>query len=346
MILRATRKANTKAQIFLGLLVFGFVFGGSVVMAGSAQAQSTRDLENRINRLENEIETMGRSVYKGEAPPPGGFSGGGSNADTEVRIQGFEAEIRTLTGKIEEQDFQIRQLREQLDKLNADLDVRFNQGGSTGGTYTAPSSGGSFTNNPIRNGSMNQDGGMQYQDRTQELTPEPGMPPQPAPSGSSDYQWNSGSAAGSTTSGQLGTLTESDSGAPVASAGDPAAIQYENAFAALKGAQYDQAEREFSSFLSAYPNHALSANATYWLGETYYVRGQFEKAAKTFAEGYKKDPKGGKAADNLLKMGMSLSGMGKKTDACVALGQIEKEYSASAGPVLRRAEQEMTRLGC
>jgi hypothetical protein len=44
-------------------------------------------------------------------------------------------------------------------------------------------------------------------------------------------------------------------------------------------------------------------------------------------------------------MGMSLSGMNKKNDACVALGQVEKQF-ASSGPVMRRAQQEMTRLGC
>lgn len=343
MIALAKTKVSTKAQIFLGLLVFGSVF-----VTSSAHAQSTRDLENRISRMENELETMSRSVYKGEAPPPGAFAGGGgaSPADVEVRIQGFESEIRALTGKVEEQDYQIRQLREQLDKLSADLEVRLGEGGgSTGGSFTNSPSGGSFTNNPIKSNAINGEGGMQYQDRSG-LPGTEGMPPQPVQqdSGSSGYQWKSGDAAAAA-AGQLGTLTESGSGV-VANSGDTAATLYENAFSLLKGAQYDEAEKEFNSFLSQYPNHALAANATYWLGETYYVRGKFDKAAKTFAEGYKKDPKGGKAADNLLKMGMSLSGMGKKTDACVALGQIEKEFSASAGPVLKRAQQEMTRLGC
>ena len=55
-----------------------------------------------------------------------------------------------------------------------------------------------------------------------------------------------------------------------------------------------------------YPNDPLAGNAQYWLGETYYVRKDYKNAAAAFAEGYQKYPKGPKAADDLLKLGMSL----------------------------------------
>jgi tol-pal system protein YbgF len=243
-----------------------------------------------------------------------------------------------LTGKLEEQDHQIRQLREQLDKLTADIELRLQDGGSTGGSFGGSSASGGSTGGSFGGGATGNNGS--YTSPVQSNTPSQ-INNAPAPAETdSGYQWKSGSA-----SSQLGTYAESGAGKPIAS-GDSAASLYESAFSLLKGAQYDEAEKEFLSFLSQYPGHALTGNATYWLGETYYVRGKFDKAAKTFAEGYRADPKGAKAADNLLKMGMSLSGLGKKSDACVALGQIEKEYSTSAGPVLRRAQQEMTRLGC
>lgn len=313
-----------KAQIFLGLLASGLI-----LTSAPAFAQSNRDTTNRLNRIENELETLGRAVYKGEQPPVGAYSGGTSAADAEVRIQQFESQIREMTGRLEEQDNQIRQLREQLEKLSADIDVRMSgtQDGG-GGSFTNDSTGGSFTNNPIR--STNTGGGT-----------ERGITPPPGDESGSGYQWNSGAGSSSMMDGQLGTLTQNDGMA----SSDTAATLYENAFSLLKGAQYNEAEKEFRAFLGQYPGHPLTGNATYWLGETYYVRGQFEKAAKTFAEGYQADPKGAKAADNLLKMGMSLSGMNKKNDACVALGQVEKQFSSS-GPVMRRAQQEMTRLGC
>ena len=311
------RNGFWKAQIFLGLLVFGVM-----IMPSLALAQSSRDVNNRLNRIENELETLGRAVYKGEMPPPGtGGASSASSADAEIRIQQLESEIRTLTGRIEEQDYQVRQLRQQLDKLTADIDMRL------GDMQHGGAASGGFVNGT--------DGG-QYQGSSQSSPQQ--AAPMPSDSGGG-YQWNSGSSSQGS-SGQLGTLNETGGGGDGA-----AATLYENAFSLLKGAQYAEAEKEFISFLGQYPDHALAGNATYWLGETYYVRGQFEKAAKTFAEGYQKDPKGAKAADNLLKMGMSLSGMNKKSDACVALGQIEKQFPSS-GPVVRRAQQEMTRLGC
>jgi TolA-binding protein len=232
-------KNSMKAQIFLGLLASG------VILASTPSfAQSNRDMSNRLNRIENELETLGRAVYKGEQPPVGAYSGGTSAADAEVRIQQFESQIREMTGRLEEQDNQIRQLREQLEKLSADLDIRLSgtQDGGSGGSFSNDSTGGSFTNNPIR--STNTGGGT-----------ERGITPPPGDESGNGYQWNSGSS--SMTDGQLGTLT--DSGAGAAAGADSAASLYENAFSLLKGAQYNEAEKEFRSFLSQYPGHPLTA---------------------------------------------------------------------------------------
>src|SRR3546814_4312161 len=52
------------------------------------------------------------------------------------------------------------------------------------------------------------------------------------------------------------------------------------------------------------------------LGETYYVRGNYQQAAVTFAEGFETYPDNSKAPDNLLKLGMSLASLGSTQDAC------------------------------
>ncbi len=128
--------------------------------------------------------------------------------------------------------------------------------------------------------------------------------------------------------------------------GNDAAAAYENAFSLLKNGNYDAAEREFETFLQNNKGHPLAGNAKYWLGETFYVRGDFDRAARIFAEGYQQYPDGAKTADNLLKLGLSLSSIGNNKDACIALNQLKKDFSTGSGPVLRRAEQEMQRLGC
>ena len=296
-----------------------------------SQAQSTRDLLNRLNRVENELETLNRAIYRGE-PMPGGDPG--MQANVEIRMQQLEVELRDIRGKLEEQAYEIRQMRTQLDRALSDMELRMSDmEGGTGSTTpgriktTTPSATSRYT--------------------TTRTAPSP--PPAPAPAqGEPGFTWNSNPANAQPAAGnQLGTLSQSPTtGAVTASVSDSAAAAYENAFALLKNSQYDAAEREFQSFINRNPDHVLISNAKYWLGETFYVRGDYERAARVFAEGYKLYPQSSKAPDNLLKLGMSLAGLGNTDDACVALGQLEKEYPTGYLPVLRRAKQEMSRLNC
>jgi tol-pal system protein YbgF len=73
----------------------------------------------------------------------------------------------------------------------------------------------------------------------------------------------------------------------------------------LKQADYPAAEVALKAFVEQHPNDPMAGNAQYWLGETFYTRGRYAEAATAFAEGYKRWPKSSKAADELLKLGMS-----------------------------------------
>jgi tol-pal system protein YbgF len=141
----------------------------------------------------------------------------------------------------------------------------------------------------------------------------------------------------------LGTMPANGSAA--VDSGDATSV-YESAYALLRQEKYDAAQKAFEGFLTKYKSHALAGNAKYWLGETHYVRGDYDKAARIFAEGYQQYPKGTKAPDNLLKLGMALGQMGQTDDACIALRQVSKDYPSGAGQVVRRADQEIERLKC
>lgn len=126
----------------------------------------------------------------------------------------------------------------------------------------------------------------------------------------------------------------------------PAESVYEQAFADIKDAKFSDAESGFKKFLSSYPEHPLAANAQYWLGESYYGRADYKMAAKTFAQGYQTYPKSAKAPDSLLKLGLSLSRLGKKDDACLSLRQLQKDVT-DAGNILRqRGDKEIKTLAC
>ncbi len=316
-----------KARIFLGLLAL------CAFNPVQAYAQSERDMANRIDRLENEVQTLSRALYKGEEPPPGAFSGGGDVAGLGVRMDQLETQLRDMNGRLEEQGNQIEELRQQLERTSSDIDMRLGGGNRPSGGamgYTTMGAQNYQPPQPSQPAVVPSTSAVNYG--------APDEAPFPQDSGNpGGYSYNSGAAADQPSLGTLGSSP---------SPNDPAAMAYENAFSLLKSGQYDAAEQGFADFLSQNPSHQLAGNAKYWLGESYYARGQYDKASRTFAEAYQQYPKSAKAPDNLLKLGMSLAGQGKKEDACIALGQIEKEFAATAGPVLRRAKEEMSHFGC
>jgi tol-pal system protein YbgF len=123
-------------------------------------------------------------------------------------------------------------------------------------------------------------------------------------------------------------------------------VAYDRAYGMLKTARFDQAETELDRFLKTYPDHQLADNARYWLGETHYVRGDFERAALAFADGYRMNPKGGKAADNLLKLARSLGEMGDKANACATLKRLSDEFPAARPAIEQSAAATRAALAC
>jgi tol-pal system protein YbgF len=281
---------------------------------GPAFGQSdTRELMNRLQRLENEMQTLSREVYRGGggasgAPASSGAPTGNVAAGFEVRLQRLESEMQTLTGRYEEAAFQVGQLRDQLTKMQADIDFRLSrleQG--QGGGLSATASGLEGDKPPPSSGK----GGKAATD-----TPSP----------------SATSAAMDSGTGSLPTGSIQE--------------QYDYAFNLLRQADYANAEKAFAQFLKAHPDNALSSNAQYWMGETLYVRNKFKEAAVAFAEGYQKYPKSNKAADSLLKLSLALSAMKANDDACAALGELTKNYKDAPATIKRRADQEKNRLKC
>lgn len=327
----------------------------SLMVFSPAFAQSADD-SARLSRIERDLDTLNRAVYKGEMPttPPAELAGGSNyQADLEVRLSGLEKQIRDLTGKIEQQNFDLSQLREKLDKAQADSDLRLGDlEKRTGGGAVSPSSPSPSLTSPAAgaaSGGNVQSGTLAPEDMGGSVVSPPADEPPPSMTTlpvTADP--NAPAPADSPTQKPLGSLREAPGGAsipPAVGEGDPASL-YEGAFSQLKNGGYVKAQKDFEGFLKSYPDHPLAANATYWLAECHYAQGQYDKAARIFAESYKKYPKGPKVADSLLKMGMSLGGLGKTKEACVTLQQLKKEFPSGQTTALRRADQEMTRLGC
>lgn len=225
-------------------------------------------------------------------------------ADFEVRIQRLERSLSEMTGKYEEAQYEIKQLRDRLERMTDDMEFRLNalESGGKGGRAPAAAA----PPPAERPASPSQSGNLAA-----------GKPPAPA--------------------------------APPAAAGplpsDPQKA-YEQAFGYLRDSNYDRAEKALGEFLTRFGNHSLAGNAQYWLGETYFVRGRYTDAAVAFATGMQKYPKGVKAPDNLLKLGVSLGKISKKPEACTALSQLPQKYPQASAAIKKRAETERRTLSC
>jgi tol-pal system protein YbgF len=334
---------------------FGVAIGVAAAPLMPARGQDRTTFE-RLDRLERDLNMLQRQVYRGgPAPLAGGDPGVAMNA--EIRMDRIESQMRDLTGRVEEFMNQVERLRQRVDQVGGDADTRLSQAPAASGGYAAAnpppppvrSRGGVPSREPppepvgAPGGSLTPPGAPLSGVGGPPLVPPASLLPPPSGSGA-----------------VAGTLTPP--GAPVsppeqASATAPSSSrrlmpsgstseQYNQAFGLLKQADYPAAEVALKAFVEQHPNDPMAGNAQYWLGETYYTRGRYADAASAFAEGYKRYPKSSKAADELLKLGMSLARANQKQNACVVLAQLDHDFPAPGAAIKERATTEKKRLGC
>jgi tol-pal system protein YbgF len=121
---------------------------------------------------------------------------------------------------------------------------------------------------------------------------------------------------------------------------------YEQAYGYLLQKDYGAAEQSFEDFLKRHPGHQLAGNAQYWLGETYFVRGQFRPAAAAFLKGYQDYGKSQKAPETLLKLAMSLQRLGQKDAACSSFNELATKFPNPPAHVRSLSQAERQRSGC
>jgi tol-pal system protein YbgF len=353
--LSRTRSKRLAVRLGAAALLFALALGASIGMpAPAALAQDARvqGLIDRIDRLQREMQTLQRAVYRGENPPPAepaplasgaGASGSGDLETTAaarlaLRLSQLESQMRELTGLIEESNHRQTQLREQIDKLAADSDLRLRQLEQNAGL--APN----VTGLPA---------GQAQPGAGQGGTAMLGQPQGTATTGGGTNVLGTVPAqdlaamqSGQAPAGAAPAAPGQQSAQAYALKGSTVEEQYQNAFSLLSQANYGEAELALRAFVDEHPDDPLAGNAKYWLGETYYVRQDFQQAAITFAEAYQRYPDNSKAADNLLKLGMSLSALGSNDDACGTFAELLKRYPNAPVTVQQRAKQERQRLNC
>lgn len=291
---------------------------------------------------------------------------GRKNDESAVRISQLEERIRTLTGQIEQLSYQMRELQDQMRRMQEDNEYRFQQleGGTPGKRSEAapgavPGSGapglaadgtplsepliapgGGFATLPAEgsgDGDWSESGGYQNGNGL------PSEGPIDLSKLATGLENIPGTGENSTPDQTLST--EEDSIAGIIGTGDPR-TDYDEAYSHAVNGDYATAEQGFRTFLESYPDDQLAANAQYWLGESLFAQQNYREAADAFLKTYTDHPGSSKSPDSLLKLGMSLRGLGESDAACATFSELLNKYPNAAPAVLSQARDERRLAQC
>ncbi|MBL4693732.1 MAG: tol-pal system protein YbgF [Magnetovibrio sp.] len=338
-----------------------------------------RDIRTLNRQIANVPGPQVAAATEGTAASPAmaaleSTSGEGPLTRVMVRVAGLEDEVRNATGLAESMAHNIDLANARLDKLIVDLDYRLARLEGT-----APGALQSSVNNATDMPKVSRAPSTHAVSKAGVMAPPTEAAPAYTTPNMGTGQGVLGTLPKSTlekivsqgeeksakqTSGQAGISTLQtptlEAPAPQISAlptPQPGAAevvpqvsiadQYKAAFNLTRQARYQEAEIAFKAFIQANGEDPLVGNARYWLGETYYVRENFMEAAQVFFQAYKQFPKGIKASDSLLKLGMSMAALDKKSEACATFGKLRKEFGADLKTNIKRAlNKETKRLAC
>jgi tol-pal system protein YbgF len=184
------------------------------------------------------------------------------------RLEQLQQDVQQLRGEIEVQTHRLEDMQRRQREQYMDIDRRLQsiETGAAGSVMPAPGMGGG--NGTVMTPPRMPGGGA---GNGAVMTPSPVTPATPPPV---------------TTATAAAEQTE-----------------YDTALAILREGRYADAALAFKQFLARYPNSAYVSNASYWLGETYYVTRDFDQSLTTFTGLVTNHPQSPKVSDSYLKIG-------------------------------------------
>lgn len=115
---------------------------------------------------------------------------------------------------------------------------------------------------------------------------------------------------------------------------------YKEAYEACHRGDLDGSRRKFEAFLKQYPNTELSDNAQFWIGETYYLKKDYERAILEYEKAMVKYPEGDKIPSALFKQALAFLELGDRTNARNLLRRVIEKYPQSDQAEIARKKLE------
>lgn len=292
-----------------------------------AEAQSRRELAARIDQLEARLAQIEDQALAGDPVAE----------ILQRRINALESDQRSLTSEIERLQFENRGLRREMEALGftvdqimiGDSEMGLSEDGT--GSVARPGIQAGEIIPADRNQRIAQAGSIEEAQAaaTGQLT-------MPSPSrGGRDREADGPARLSAPTS-----IQEADRSTPA-----PDSLFRDGRSRLLEG-DYAGAQERFAAFTDTYQNDELTGKAWYWLGETYFVQGDFQDAADAYLSSLRAERQGPRAPDALVRLAASLAAMDQVGEACGVLASFDTEFPNASSDARRKAEREATRAGC
>lgn len=282
-----------------------------------AQRQAPPSPEQRIDRLERQIQQMQRQVYpKGRPADTAGFADDPAATQSSVvsldqRLDALERQMADLVRASEENGNRLRSLEANIGQLKNDQDQRIS-------VLEQKMSAAAVVPPPIVE-SAGSPSGVPAKPRA-----TPARTPGKAPA----------KAAASEEAPAGGPLAE------IAAQADPGEDAYSQGFHQWESGQYDQAITTLKSFAASHPKHRRISYANNLIGRALLDKGDARGAATALLSNYRTNPGGERAPDSLYYLGQALMKLGQPGQACKAYAEMDAVYGAKLRPDLKKLESD------
>jgi TolA-binding protein len=279
-----------------------------------AQRQAPPSPEQRIDRLEKQVQQVQRQVFpKGRPADTAGFSDDPAATQSSFitlsqRLDALERQVTDLVRQSEENGNRLRMLETGMGQLKADQDQRISaleqriSEAATAAPAPAAEAPPAVTTAPPR---------------SKPSTTKPTAPPK--------------------TADTAAAVSEAPA---AAAASDPGEDAYSQGFHQWEAGQYDQAIATLKAFTAAYPKHRRLSYANNLIGRAQLDKGDARTAAATLLANYRSNPGGERAPDSLYYLGQALMKLGQPAQACKAYGELDAVYGAKVRPDLKKLETD------
>jgi len=284
-----------------------------VPAAAFAQRQAPATPEQRLDRLEKQVQQVQRQVFpKGRPADTAGFADDPAATQSSVvnldqRLDALERQVADLVRQSEENGNRLSNVEAGVGQLKADQDQRISAlerriaEAAAAPAAAAPAEAAPTTTPPAKAKPV-----------TPKTTPKKTADSQPSTS--------EGSATPEV----------------AAAATDPGEEAYSEGFHQWEAGQYDQAIATLKSFTAAYPKHRRVSYANNLIGRSLLSKGQAREAATIFLSNYRGNPGGERAADSLYYLGQATMQLGQPVQACRVYAEFDAIYGAKARADLKK----------